>query len=312
MKVYLNDPIDPASRERLARQVEIVDNFDHPEELDAIILRQQHCPGSVIRRATKCRLIQQHGVGLDRIDVQAAAECGIPVRNTPGRNARSVAEYTVAMLLDLSRKVTAIDKKTRRGMLPTFGLPETVGMELTGKKLGLVGSGHVARHVAQIARDGFRMSLFCYNSHRTAEELRELGFSPVDDLGSLFRECDYVSLHCLLTAETYHLIDETVLADCNPRLILVNTARGGLIDEDALYRALVEGRLAAAGLDVFESQPPLVDSPLLSLENVLAGMHVAGSSHEAMARTGKAVVDAVFAALEIEEGEDSGLRPESE
>ena len=118
MKVYLNDPIAPSALARLKAHVELTDRFDRPEELDAIIVRQQYCTADVIRRAKRCRLIQQHGTGLDRIDVKTAAACGIPVKNTPGTNSRSVAEYTVAMMLDLSRKVTEIDKKTRKGLLP--------------------------------------------------------------------------------------------------------------------------------------------------------------------------------------------------
>ena len=301
MKVYLNDPIALSAVERLKKHVELVDSFDHPEELDAIIVRQQYCPGDVIRKATRCKLIQQHGVGLDRIDLQAAKEARIPVKNTPGSNARSVAEYAVAMMLELSRKVNVIDKKTRAGRLPRFGMPETVGVEMSGKKLGLVGSGHIAHEVAQIARDGFRMEVFCYNPHRTPEEIRSFGFQPVTDLNELFRICDYVSLHCLLTEETRHMIDTEVLHQANPRLILVNTARGGLVDERALYAALTEGRIAAAGLDVFEEQPPSVDNPLFGLDSFLAGMHVAGSTHEALERTGHAVVDAVFRALGIKE-----------
>ncbi len=299
MKVFLNDPIAPSAVERLKAHVEIVDNYDRPEELDAIIVRQQYCPGDVIRRAKRCRLIQQHGVSLDRIDTEAARECGIPVRNTPGINARSVAEYTVAMMMDLSRKVTAIDKKTRQGKLTSFGMAETVGSELTGKRLGLVGSGHIAREVARICRDGFHMEIGCYNPHRSEAELRELGFVPMT-LEELFASCDYVSLHCLLTDETRHMIDRTCFEGCNPKLILVNTARGALIDEEALYDALVSGKIAAAGLDVFEEEPPSVDDPLLKLDNFLAGMHAAGSTHEALERNGKAVVDAVFEALGIE------------
>ena len=300
MKVYLNDPIAPSALERLKAKVEIVSNFDRPEELDAIIVRQQHCPAEVIRRATRCRLIQQHGVGLDRIDLKAAEECGIPVKNTPGINSRSVAEYAVAMMLCLSRKVPEIDMKTRNGLLPSFGLPETVGREMAHKKLGLVGSGHTAHDVAQICRDGFRMEIFCHNPHRSDDELRAEGFTPLP-LRELFAECDYVSLHCTLTPETYHLIDKECFEAGNPGLILINTARGGLIDEADLYEALVSGRIAAAGLDVFESQPPAIDNPLLGLDNFLAGMHVAGSTHKAMERNGKAVVDGVFEALGIEE-----------
>lgn len=302
MKVYLNDPIAPSAVERLKARVELVDNYDHPEELDAIIVRQQYCPREVIARAEKCKLIQQHGTGLDRIDVQAAEEYGIPVKKTTGMNARSVAEYTVAMMLDLSRKVSWIDGMTRQGALTHFGMPETVGAEVTGKTLGLVGSGSIAREVAQIAKDGFHMTVCCCNPHRSGNELQQMGFQPVAELKTLFRTCDYVSLHCLLTQETYHLIDAEVLSDCNPGLILLNTARGGLIDEAALYEALAGGKLRAAGLDVFEEQPPSVDNPLLSLPNFLAGMHVAGSTDEALERNGKAVVDAVFEALGIEEG----------
>lgn len=299
MKVFLNDPIAPSAVERLRAHVELVDNFDRPEELDAIILRQQYCPADVIRKAVRCKLIQQHGVGLDRIDVKAAEACGIPVKNTPGANSRSVAEYTVAMMLDLSRKLTAIDKKTRKGLLPRFGMPETVGNELTHKRLGLIGSGHIARHVAQICRDGFRMEVYCHSAHRSGEELRRMGFTPIS-FRELFSVCDFVSLHCLLTPETYHLIDRKCFDDCNPDLILINTARGGLVDEEALYEALVSGKIGAAGLDVFESQPPSIDNPLLSLDNFLAGMHVAGSTDEALERTGKAVVDSVFEALGID------------
>ena len=301
MKVYLNDPIALSAVERLKKHVQLVDNFDYPEELDAIIVRQQYCTGEVIRRAVRCRLIQQHGVGLDRIDTEAAEEAGIPVRNTPGTNACSVAEYTVGMMLGLSRKTVAIDRKTRAGKLPHFGMPETVGTEITGKKLGLVGSGHIAQEVARIAQNGFRMEVYCYNPHRKPEQLEALGMLPVRELQELFRLCDFVSLHCLLTEESYHMIDAEILREANPQLILINTARGGLIDEQALYEALRNGQIAAAGLDVFEQQPPPTDNPLFGLENFLAGMHVAGSTNEALERTGKAVVDSIFSALGISE-----------
>ncbi len=299
MKVYLNDPIAPSAVERLKAHVAIVSSFAHPEELDAIIVRQQSCPADVIRKAKRCKLIQQHGVGLDRIDTKAAKECGIPVRNTPGINSRSVAEYTVAMMLDLSRKVTVIDRKTRNGLLPEFGMPETVGHEISHKRLGLIGSGHIAHDVAQICRDGFHMEIYCHNPHRSDTEIREMGFTPLP-LHELFSVCDYISLHCLLTPESYHMVDRKCFTDCNPHLILINTARGGLVDEEDLYEALVSGKIAAAGLDVFEEQPPSVDNRLLSLSNFLAGMHVAGSTCEALERNGQAVVDSVFEALGID------------
>ena len=299
MKVYLNDPIAPSAIERLKKHVEIIDNFDHPEELDAIIVRQQYCTADVIKRASRCRLIQQHGVGLDRIDTKAAEAYGIPVKNTPGINSRSVAEFTVAMMLTLSRKVAQIDQKTRKGLLPSFGMPETIGFEMAGKRLGLIGSGHVAHDVAQICRDGFHMDICCSSTHHSDTEIRDMGYVPMS-LHELFSSCDYVSIHCLLTPESYHLIDRSCFACCNPNLFLINTARGGLVDEEALYEALVSGKIAGAGLDVFEKQPPSTGNPLFTLGNFLAGMHVAGSTYEALERNGKAVVDSVFEALGID------------
>ena len=299
MKVYLNDPIAPSAIERLKKHVEIIDNFDHPEELDAIIVRQQYCTADVIKRASRCRLIQQHGVGLDRIDTKAAEAYGIPVKNTPGINSRSVAEYTVAMMLDLSRKVAQIDQKTRKGLLPSFGMSETIGFEMADKRLGLIGSGHVAHDVAQICRDGFHMDICCSSTHHSDTEIRDMGYVPMS-LHELFSSCDYVSIHCLLTPESYHLIDRSCFACCNPNLFLINTARGGLVDEEALYEALVSGKIAGAGLDVFEKQPPSTGNPLFTLGNFLSGMHVAGSTYEALERNGKAVVDSVFEALGID------------
>lgn len=202
-------------------------------------------------------------------------------------------------MLELSRKVNLIDRWTREGRLTRFGMSETVGTEMSGKRLGLVGSGNVAKHVARIAKNGFGMSVYCYNPHRTAEEIAKLGMEPVKTLDELFSACDYVSLHCRLTEETYHMIDTALLEKASSKPILINTARGGLIDEAALYEALREGRLTAAGLDVFERQPPSIDDPLFTLPNFLAGMHVAGSTVEAMERTGRAVVDSVFDALGI-------------
>ncbi len=299
LKVFLNDTIAPSALERLKKHVEIIDNYDHPEELDAIIVRQQYCQADVIRKAVKCRIIQQHGVGLDRIDVKTAEECGIKVKNTPGTNARSVAEFAIGLMLAAARKIALDDKKTRAGQLNSFGMPETIGFELGGKKLGLIGSGNIACETARIAANGFMMEILCYDPFRPVEQIESMGFKPVSSLKELFKTCDFVSLHFLLTPESRHMINAEVLNECNPNLTLVNTARGGLIDETALYDALVTGKIAGAGLDVFEQEPPSTDSPLLKLDQLVAGMHVGGSTFEAMERTSNAAVDSVFAELGI-------------
>ncbi|XOQ26631.1 MAG: 4-phosphoerythronate dehydrogenase [Mitsuokella multacida] len=300
-KVYLHDHICASAVERLRRYVDLVDNFDQPEELDAIIVRQQYCTREVICRAKKCKLIQMHGVGLDRIDVEAAKEYGIPVKNTKGGNAQSVAELAVGFMLTMARKMKFLDEGLREGRFQTFGLPETVGTELSGKKIGLVGGGQIAQLVAKIAVAAFYCSILVYDPYLKEEKCQELGFTKVDTVDELAKKADIISIHVPLTDSTKHMFNEEVFAKANPKLILVNTSRGGVVDEEALYQALKSGKIKAAAMDVFEQQPPKKDNPLLKLPNFVGTLHIGGSTEEAMERNGRTVVDNVFAALGIAE-----------
>ena len=301
--VYLHDHICDSAVARLRRHVNLVDNFDHPEELDAIIVRQQYCPREVISRAKRCRLIQMHGVRLDRIDVEAAKEYGISVKRTKGGNAQSVAELAIGFMLAMARKMKFLDRGLQAGKFQTFGLPETVGLELSGKKLGLVGGGQIAQLVADIARAAFHCEIFVYDPFLSAEACRALGFQKIETVSGLVAAVDFVSIHVPLTDSTKHMFNAAVFAKANPDLILVNTSRGGVVDEEALYQALTTGQILAAGMDVFEQQPPRPDHPLLSLDNFVGTLHVGGSTREALERNGNAVVDNVFAALHIKEEE---------
>lgn len=299
--VYLNDKICDSAVARLRCHVNLVDNFNHPEELDAIIVRQQYCPREVISRAKRCRLIQMHGVGLDRIDLEAAKEYGIPVKRTKGGNAQSVAELAIGFMLAMARKMKFLDHGLQRGAFQTFGQPETIGLELSGKKLGLVGGGQIAQLVAGIARTAFHCKLFVYDPFLSVEDCEKLGFQKIETVGELAAKVDFVSIHVPLTETTKHMFNAAVFAKANPDLILVNTSRGGVVDEEALYQALTTGQILAAGMDVFEQQPPRPDHPLLSLDNFVGTIHVGGSTREALERNGNAVVDNVFAALHIKE-----------
>lgn len=301
--VYLHDHICDSAVARLRRHVNLVDNFDHPEELDAIIVRQQYCPREVINRAKRCRLIQMHGVGLDRIDVEAAKENGISVKRTKGGNAQSVAELAIGFMLAMARKMKFLDRGLQAGKFQMFGLPETVGLELSGKKLGLVGGGQIAQLVADIARAAFHCEIFVYDPFLSAEACRALGFQKIETVSGLVAAVDFVSIHVPLTDSTKHMFNAAVFAKANRDLILVNTSRGGVVDEEALYQALTTGQILAAGMDVFEQQQPRPDHPLLFLDNFIGTLHVGGSTREALERNGNAVVDNVFAALHIKEDE---------
>lgn len=300
-KVYLNDHICTEAVNRLKKHVELVDNFKHPEELDAIIVRQQYCRRDVIQRATKCKLIQMHGTGLERIDVEAAKEYGIPVRSTAGGNAESVAELAVTMILSLARKLPYINQGVKKGAFACFGLPETEGTEVSGKVLGLVGGGRIARLTAGIMTAAFHVHVLVYDPFLSDKDVKKLGFVKVDTLEELVAISDFISIHVPLTETTWHMFTKEIFDHANPDLILVNTARGGIIDETALYDALVTGKIKAAGLDVFEEQPPKKDNPLLKLENFIGTIHIGGSTQEALERNGKAVVDNVFETLGVKE-----------
>lgn len=297
MQCYLSEPIAPGAYKRLAARCEIVDDFDHPEQLDAIIVRRARVTGDVIRHATKLKIISMHGVGLDTIDVAAARACGVPVVNVPGESAESVAELAVSFMLALARKHKSIDRGLREGRFSHFGDPAMMGTEVFGKRVGLVGGGRIACRIAHIMSCAFSAECLCYDPAKPAANLAERGMQKVETLAELFAEADFVSVNVPLLPSTRNMIDTQVLAAANPNLILVNTARGGIVDEDALYQALVEGRIRAAASDVFASEPPAPESPLLALDNFIATLHVGGSTDEALERVSNAAVDHVFEAL---------------
>lgn len=299
--VYLNDHISSNAINRLKAHVKLVDNFDNPEEIDAIIVRQQYCTKEIIDKVKNCKLIQMHGVGLERIDINAAKAAGIPVSNVHGGNAQSVAELSVAFILALSRKLTYINDGVRKGKFSRFGMSETEGNEVSGKTLGLIGGGQIAQLTANIMKNAFQTKLLVYDPNLDNEKCKELGFEKIEDLKELFSKSDFVSVHVPLLNSTRHMINKEVLDSAKPGLLLINTARGGIVDEKALYEALISGKIKAAGMDVFEEQPPKTNNPLLGLDNFIGTIHIGGSTEEALERNGKIVVDHVFEALGIEE-----------
>ncbi len=299
--VYLNEHISPNAVNRLKKHVRVVDNFDHPEEIDAIIVRQQYATKEIIDQVKNCKLIQMHGVGLERVDLEAAKNAGIPVKNTPGGNARSVAELSVGLMLALSRKINYIYEGIKKGKFTRFGMPETEGNEIYGKVLGLVGGGQIARLTAGIMTAAFGAKVLVYDPFLDEEKCKEFGFEKIATLNELFSKSDFISIHVPLLDSTKHMINKEVLESSKPGLILINTARGGIVEENDLYEALVSGKVKAAGMDVFEEQPPKADNPLFTLDNFIGTLHIGGSTAEALERNGKIVVDNIFAALGIEE-----------
>jgi D-3-phosphoglycerate dehydrogenase len=298
--VFTDDTIHPAGAERLAPSCElrILEGTYPPEDLlaeaaaeaNVIFARMGDVTRKVIEAAPKLRLIARHGIGVDAVDMEAATEHGIMVTTTGSVNAGAVAEYTFALLLGFARKVPDADSGMRRG---EWSRNPLVGMELAGKTIGIVGLGAIGLHVARLAL-GFRMKVVAQDPVQVPPPDLDIEMTTREDL---LARSDVVSLHMRLTKDTRHTLDARSIATMKPKSILVNTARGELIDESALIEALREGRIAGAALDVYEREPLRPDSALRSLPNVLLSPHVAGQTRESMRDVALAAADQILMAL---------------
>jgi D-3-phosphoglycerate dehydrogenase len=236
----------------------------------------------VIEAADSLLVIGRAGVGVDNIDVEAARARGVEILTSPEAATQSVAELTMGLILAVARKIAFCDRKIRAGEWPK---KHAVGVELWGKTLGVIGAGRIGSAVARIAKFGFNMNVVYYDVARNKKIEEEVGARYVS-LDDLLREADVVTIHVPLTEQTKYLINEEKLKLMKRTAILINTSRGAVVDTKALIRALKEGWIAGAGLDVFEEEPLPPNHPLLELENVVLTAHIGASTEEAQERAG--------------------------
>ncbi len=264
-------------------------------DVDGIILRAN---GKVTRRlmqaAPRLKVVARHGVGVEAIDRQAAAEMGITVVNTPAANDESVAEQCVAFMIVLAKRILESDRAIRAG--DWQARYRLIGVEVQGKTLGLVGFGKIGQRVAAMGHHGLGMSVVYHDVVAYPEAARALQARRVS-LEELLQEADFVSMHLPLLPATHGLIDEAALRRMKPSAFLINTARGPVVDQAALVRALQEKWIAGAGLDVYDPEPLPPDSPLLKLDNVVLSPHMAAHTDEALLRMAMVVTD-VLAVIE--------------
>jgi D-3-phosphoglycerate dehydrogenase / 2-oxoglutarate reductase len=237
---------------------------------------------SLLTQCPQLLAVSTYGAGCDTVDVAACTEAGVCVMNQAGSNAAAVAEHTLGLMLGLSKRIAESDRRLRRG--ERFARSEAMGTDLEGAVLGLVGLGHAGTRVARIAR-ALGMRVLACDPYLSQQEVERRGAEPVT-LQALLAAADVVSLHCPLAADTRGMIGRAEFGAMKPGAIFITTARGGIHDEEALYDALVEGRLAGAGLDVWSVEPPQAQHPLLTLDQVIATAHTAGvttGSRRAMA-----------------------------
>lgn len=246
--------------------------------------------GENLTPLTKCGAILRSGSGTDEVDVKLATEMGIIVANTPHAVAEPVADHAISLLFSLVRHVTRHDRLIRAGHWdPRLAMP---GRTYRGATLGLVGFGRIPQHMVR-KLSGFEMNIVAYDPYVAVEVIASQGAKSAA-LDELLQTADYVSLHCPLTEETHHLMGERELRLMQSQALLVNTARGEVVDEPALIRALREGWIAGAALDVLEQEPPEPDNPLLSMDNVIITAHLGGYSNKGPQEVYEASVEAII------------------
>ena len=298
MRVYLSEFIHPDAAALLRRRAEVVDTWEQAEEIDGAIIRAAQVSRDIISRAKRLKVIGKHGVGCDTIDLNAAKEFGICVINTPTANTNSVAELIVGLMLAAGRRIPLCDQKSRGEGFSRISPPEMCGAELTGKTVGLVGMGNIARRAGEILRGGFSVKLAGYDPYCTEEQAERWGIVKYSGLNDMLEVSDYINISVPLTPSTLNLISTESFDYFKKDAILINAARGGIVNENDLYDALKAGKLRGAACDAFVTEPPSGKNKLMSLDNFVATPHIGADTDEALYRMGMEAVEEVLSVLD--------------
>jgi len=315
-KILLTEKIHSMGMEYLASHADVIVADDTKKDsllavikgVDAIIIRSSKMYNEVIDAADKLRAIGRHGIGVDNIDVEYATTKKIAVLNTPLANVNSVAEHVIALMMTLSKKFFAADKAMREGKTSVEGksLPGLCqslglgGVELTNKTLGVAGFGKIGSLTAQKCVKAFDMQVLVYDPPVYKKFELPPGAQWAETLDEMLKNSDYISLNVPLLPSTKNLIGEAQLKMMKPSAFLINCARGGIVDESALYRALKEKWIAGAALDVFTEEPPRKDLPLFELDNLIVTPHAAAMTEESLQRMAMEISQGVLKLLDGE------------
>ena len=300
-KIVVGDPLDEMFFRLLRGKAFLVKAYELDQgefaellkDADVVVVRsRRRLDRCTIDRAPRLKVIARAGVGLDNVDVDYAVKRGITLLSTGDASTEAVAELTIGLMIALARRITELDRKMKRG---NWCKNSGAGVELRGKTLGIIGLGRIGSRVAELARV-FGMRVVAYDPYVSREKAERLGVELKQRLEDLLRESDFVSIHAVLTEETEGMIGERELRLMKPTAYLVNTARGAIVDEEALVRALEGGWIAGAALDVYEREPP--SSRLAGLENVILTPHVGASTVEAQKRIARVLAEKILVALE--------------
>jgi D-3-phosphoglycerate dehydrogenase len=307
-KVLLTQAIRPIGMQILSAEVDVVVAPDRNEEtilemigeFDALISRTTRISRDIIEKGGKLKAIAAHGVGVNLIDVDAATTKGICVLNAPGANSQSVAEFIVGMMLSLSRNLIPADY-AQRVERHFEARDKFMGNDLTNKTLGIIGMGQIGRKLAKICIAGFEMRVLGYDPYVTKKDLADIFVEKADQVETLLKESDFVSINCPFTNEVENLINDKTLELMRPTAYLINCARAQVVEEQALLRALTTNRIAGYATDVYWEEPPRADSPIFDIPNVIATPHIAAFSNQSMDLVSQIVASDILRVLRGEE-----------
>lgn len=263
------------------------------EDIDGIIVGLDTISETVLKKAKKLKVIAKYGVGMDNIDLVEAKKLGIKVTFTPGANSESVADFAFSLMLSLSRGVIKLDNMVRSNR---WG--KIIGSEIYGKTIGIIGTGNIGKGVAMRAK-GFKMEVLAYDIYPDYNFADKYGIKYVDK-NTLLEKSDFISLHIPLTEGMFHFIDEKELNIMKKTAYIINTSRGGIVNEEALYNVLKDKKIAGAALDVFETEPP-TNNKLLELDNIILSPHCGASTTDATNKMGIMAVQGIVSVLEDSE-----------
>lgn len=260
--------------------------MEHTQDIDGIIVGVDPLDKEVLQVASKLKVISKYGVGVDNIDLNYCKMHDIDITITENANSEAVADYAFSLLLAVARKVAEIDQACRQG-----DWNKKMATDVYGKKIGIIGLGAIGRGVVERAK-GFKMDVYGYDVYYD-DAYMDMNQIKKSCIAKMLRECDFISLHVPLTEETKHLINKESLKTAKENLIIINTARGGIINEEDLYDALKNNVILGAGVDVFEHEPAK-NSKLLNLKNVIVGSHCAASTVGAIDKMSQMAVDNII------------------
>jgi len=258
------------------------------------LARKYHAGPDLLRRTQSLLLVSTNGAGYDTVNLKACTEAGVLCVNQAGGNKEAVAEHALAMMLSLTKRIVEADKAIRREILDRNSF---IGHDLFGQTVGIIGLGNVGKRLAQLCNGLFAMRVIAYDPYVSAEVMQRNNVEKVD-LDTVMREADFVSINCPLTDESRGMVGEKQYALMKPSAYFITTARGNIHDEKALEAALRARKIAGAGLDVWEKEPPPLGHPLMQFDNVMVSPHTAGVTHEARVNMGRIAAEQLLAALD--------------